>query len=491
MKKHIEALLFGLMMALAFGVVTMDPVVAFVVFGLFQIMPFVKLPAGILGEGAAGTETEDPETEDEEVTLKSLQEMIASFNAKSKEIDEAQVKLIAEVKKLSEGDEETEAIKTLKTEIKALKDGTTSVQEILIKQGELLAKLSSGTVGPAKNETLLDVIEKQWSENKEKISAMKEKSGRSISFEIPLDLISKATVVTADVAGSTASQVVPGIGQQPFRRIFVESLFAAATITEGNNRGVITYTDQDTLVRGANNIISCAAFPESSIDWIEQNCKIEKIGDSIKICIDAMEDFAFIESEVRNFLAKNVELKTDSQYLLGTGVTPQIKGVDSVAATWAAGDFALAIQVPTIYDVISTGVTQVSNAGQNNFYIPNWTIMNPTDVELMRLTKDENNNYIMPPFADLSQFSIRGTGIIESPLVVVNTLYIGDFTKGVSYTRRALTVEMANMNEDDFDKDLVTLKASVRKALVIRNIHSDAFLKVDSISAAITALTKV
>ena len=480
------SLLFGSLMALALVAVTGVPAVGIVVLGLYSLMPFVKLPKGILGAGAAGAGEEE---EEEEVTLKSLQELIEKFNAKNAEITKKQGELDAAVKKLAAGEEETAAIKALKAEIKTLSEGNTSMQSILIKQGEMLTKLS--TAVPQKSEgTFMDVMRKQWDDNKEKLAGMKAGEVKSISFEVPLDLVQKATVVNADVQNSTASQVIPGIGQQPYRRIFVESLFAAATISEANNRGVITYTDQDTLVRGANNIISCDAFPESSINWIEQNCKIEKIGDSIKVCIDAMEDFAFIESEVRNFLAKNVELKTDQQYLLGTGVSPQIKGVDSVAATWAAGAFALSIQSPTVYDVISTGVTQVSNAGQNNFYTPNWTLMNPTDVEFMRLTKDQNDNYIMPPFADLSQFSIRGTKIVETPLVVQNTLYIGDFTKGVSYTRRSLTVEMANMNEDDFDKDLVTLKASVRKALVIRNVHANAFLKVDDIAQAITDLTK-
>jgi HK97 family phage major capsid protein len=116
--------------------------------------------------------------------------------------------------------------------------------------------------------------------------------------------------------------------------------------------------------------------------------------------------------------------------------------------------------------------------------------MHPDDVEEMRLTKDANGNYIIPPFADLSTFSIRGTKIIESTLVPQNQMYIGDFSFGTVYTSRNLMLEIANQHGTDFLSDILRMKATSRKALVIRNVHAGAFLHVASISQAITDLTK-
>ncbi len=49
---------------------------------------------------------------------------------------------------------------------------------------------------------------------------------------------------------------------------------------------------------------------------------------------------------------------------------------------------------------------------------------------------------------------------------------------------------MANQHASDFTSDFITIKATLRKALVIRNVWANAFLKVADIAAAKAALAK-
>ena len=49
---------------------------------------------------------------------------------------------------------------------------------------------------------------------------------------------------------------------------------------------------------------------------------------------------------------------------------------------------------------------------------------------------------------------------------------------------------MATQHGTDFLSDTIRLRATLRKAFVIRNVHANAFLKVADIDASKTALTK-
>jgi len=415
-----------------------------------------------------------------------LKALIEDFNAKNEAIAEKQTALETAM----EAKDNTEAIDSIKEELEGLKQASIKANEVILKQGELLGKANLNVdKAPVARKTFTDKINDAIEEAGTKWDQFKNGEISALTLEVKDALNTKGTIDIDDLQNSTLSQRMDGIGKKPVRNIVIEPLFRGETVGD-NSRGEITYTDQDTLTRNAATVDRCVAVPESDINWIEQSCPIRKIGDSIPICKDAIEDVSMLEAEARNFLLENVALELDNQLLLGDGTGTNLKGIDSVAPNWVAGSFALAIPTPSVYDVISTGVTQIKVAGQGSFYQPNVTLMHPEDVEEMRLTKDGEGNYIIPPFADLSTFTIRGTRIIETTLVPTNQAYIGDFNFGTVWTSRNLMLEVANQHGTDFLADIIRLKATTRKALVIRNVHAAAFLHVADIAAAITALTK-
>jgi HK97 family phage major capsid protein len=391
-----------------------------------------------------------------------FEETINSINEKAKEIREA-----------VNSKASTEEVEGLKNELKALKE----VAEV---QGNELSKIK--TTAEESTESFADGFKRLWKENADKIKSVKSGSSKGTG-ELSLK------VSSADVQNSTLAYSIDGIGKQPVKRIFLDELFNQGQIG-ADSGGIVRYWDQDTLSRNADNVAECGVIPESSINWIEQTCPIEKIADSIPVCAEAIEDFSFIESEVRNFLLENVLLKNDSQILLGTGVSPQYKGIDSVAQSWAAGSFANAIASPTIFDVIKTAKTQVENSGQNNLYMPNVVLMNPTDYTLMMLEKDGEGQYLFPMYMSQAELVVDGMRVIPNQLVTQNTLYVMDSTKGTVYNHRGLAIDMATQHGTDFLSDTIRLRATLRKAFVIRNVHANAFLKVADIDASKTALTK-
>ena len=369
--------------------------------------------------------------------------------------------------------QESISAKASSEDVDALKNELNELKEIATAQGEALSKFKS--LEEKKNDKPLsfsEAIKNAITENIEKIKSVKKGEARGTGA------IAVKEVSSADVIDSTASYYISGIGKQPVRRVFLDGLFAQGSVgTESG--GTITYWDQNTLSRNAANVAECGEIPESDIDWKEYSVTPTKVADSIPVCNEAMEDYAFIESEVKNFLLENVLLQNDVNILAG---------VDTAAQTWVAGAFATSINGATIYDVIKIGKTQIENSGQNNMYQPNVVLMNPTDHTAMLLSKDADNQYLFPTFMSGSETMIDGMMIISTPLVTQDEMYIMDSSKGTIYNFRGLSLDYASEHADDFLHDRIRLRATLRKAFVVRNVNANAFLKVDSISAAITAL---
>ena len=386
---------------------------------------------------------------------KTIEEINSQIEAKNQEITDA-----------IESKASNESVKGLTDELENLK-------EVAKTQGEALANLKTANE-EAKPLTFSDAIKNAWAKSKDKIESLK-LGNASGTGEIVVK-----EVTSADVIDSTASYYVAGIGKQPVRRIFLDSLFAHGRVGSESG-GTITYWDQNTLTRSAENVAECGTIPESDIDWKEYSVSFTKVADSIPICAEAMEDYAFIESEVRNFLLENVLLQNDANILTA---------IDTASQTWVAGAFATAIPTPSLYDVIKVGKTQIENSGQNNSYQPNVVLMNPTDYTAMMLSKDADGNYLFPTFMSQNAMMVDGMQIITTPLVTQNELYIMDSSKGTIYDYRDLSLDMASEHADDFLHDRIRLRATLRKAVVIRNVNANAFLHCASISAGITALTQ-
>ena len=105
----------------------------------------------------------------------------------------------------------------------------------------------------------------------------------------------------------------------------------------------------------------------------------------------------------------------------------------------------------------------------------------------MKLKKDANENYIMPPFVSRSGQEVSGMVIIEDNHVVANTMIVGDTRYAKMYQRAGLTVSRGEIDKQ-FVEDMLTLKVRKRLAFLVREVDKTGFRKVISISGALTTL---
>jgi len=399
----------------------------------------------------------------------SPEEQAKAFN----EINENNIEYIKELKENSVSKEElTEAITAKNAEVQAQ-------YTVLVKTMNTLASkiAKQGIIEDGKPATIKSVV----SEKFEAIKGLKDNAPGSAQ-----EVTIKADTSTASIQNNEGAYDVAGVGQLATRTLAMESLFATTTVTGPNVNKTIRYYDWDeaTIVRAADMVAECAQFPESTASWKRNSLEIQKVGDTLPVCEEFFEDESMFAGELEFFLRTNVALKVDDQLINGDGTGNNLKGLIASATTYVPA--AAGIPSPTIYDLIVKVKAAITATGGSK-YMPNFVLMNNEDICAMDLSKDGNNNYIMPPFVSRDGETVKGLRVIEDNAIPANQLVVGDANYGRIYSAAGLTMSRGTIDKQ-FVEDAMTLKVRRRLALLIREADKTGFYHVADIDAALVTL---
>lgn len=266
--------------------------------------------------------------------------------------------------------------------------------------------------------------------------------------------------------------------RQPFMRELVRIL------TTDNM--YIAWAEQKNADPGvAGMVLEGALKPQTDFDIVEATAKVEKIAVWIKVSKEALADIKFLQGEINTELRELVALKLDEQILSGDGTSPNLRGILTVAPTFAAvSTMALLVPTPNRFDVMVAAVAQIAAAN----FVADTIVVNPADYYAMQLVKDAEGRYLLPPFSSADGMTIAGLRVVANNGVAVGTFLVGDFKKATLAIREDVNIQIGYVN-DDFIRNLVTILAEMRAVLYVKSNWLNAFVK-GSFSTAITALTK-
>lgn len=361
----------------------------------------------------------------------------------------------------------------VKEATKAVEEKAAKLEEILKVQGIAINELKQGGSENAK-QTLVQVVEKEM----EGLKASTKK-GKDHEFVI------KADTLRAAIGDNAAALDVPGIGQLATRKLSVYDLFRKVPVPKDRN-GVIRYVDwdADTTVRAAAAIAENGSFPSSTAKWQTYTLSLEKVGDSIPMSEEFLYDAALFAAELKNFLDVNIALKVDTDLISANGSSPNIKGILAQIDAYTAA--ASGIADASIYDLI-VKLREAISKPYGSKYNPNVILMNISDINAMKLKKDANNTYILPPFYDKNGNVVDGISVVECNAITANQAVVGDSRYGAIYEEPGVTVT-TGFATGDFESDMMTIKARRRLNLLIRNCDKTGWLKVTDIADALTTL---
>lgn len=301
-----------------------------------------------------------------------------------------------------------------------------------------------------------------------------------------LSLTTSAKAVTAaSIENDTMAYRDAEIGKIQRGQEWMRNLFNVVNLGR-NTHGTVSWYEQNSITDNSEMIAEANA-PTTASDqsWIEKTLSGKRIGAFTKISRDQLKDVDFVESEVRDIVMKSMRLKENDQLYKGSGQGNNIEGIYTKAP--AFDTTGVVVDEANLFDLINKGKTQIRTASKDGFF-PNNVVLNPEDVDVIRLAKDSQGRYLFPEWAMNGMNVLAGMGLTENSLADVNTLLMGDFNYGTVYVWDGLGIEMG-YEGSDFKDGLITVVAYERLNLRVKSTDTNAFLKVADIADVLATIT--
>ena len=194
-------------------------------------------------------------------------------------------------------------------------------------------------------------------------------------------------------------------------------------------------------------------------------------------------------SKIASYMKESSELVEDAPWLAdainGRGMYQHELVVENYLLTTLAGTTGIGTSSELTADGIFKAMMKVQN---DSGFAADAIVINPNDYQTLRLAKDANyqyygGGYFYGPYgqnaAIAEQPPLWGCRTVVTSAVAQGTCIVGAFRMGGSIVRKSgVTVDIANTNEDDFIKNLITILIEERLALAIR--RPKAFVMIEA-----------
>lgn len=202
---------------------------------------------------------------------------------------------------------------------------------------------------------------------------------------------------------------------------------------------------------------------------------LSKIAALTKLADEMVEDYGFVADWINNQLIYELSVAEEDQLLNGDGTGSNVTGLlnRDIQKHDASGD---------VFDGLYEAIQKVPLATN---LTADGLLINPADYGKLRLTKDGNGQYIAGgPFQGqygnggiMIEPPVWGLRTVVTQAVAEGTAVVGAFRQGATVLRKGgLRVDSTNTNVDDFEHNLVTLRAEERVGLMVP--LPDAFVEV-------------
>jgi HK97 family phage major capsid protein len=207
--------------------------------------------------------------------------------------------------------------------------------------------------------------------------------------------------------------------------------------------------------------------PQSGVQYTEYVSPVRTIAHFAKVSRQMAQDVPFIMTTIEQKLSLGVSLKEDKEILYGDNTAGHLWGImpqaTKEASFWTPPGTGNTFNSIDELNIASTHI-------ENQFYFPNAIILNPTDEAKIEMLKTSFGSYVLSdrsPRADGVQ-TLWGLPIVTTPNMTVGDFLVGAFPGQCAlFDRETVTVEIAFQNEDDFLRNLITLRAEERVAFAV------------------------
>jgi HK97 family phage major capsid protein len=203
--------------------------------------------------------------------------------------------------------------------------------------------------------------------------------------------------------------------------------------------------------------------PQAGLTYDMQTAAVRTIPAYMKTSAQLWEDYAAFQSWIDARLLYSLSVAEELQLINGNGVAPNLQGLllvaINVATVAGAGGVAL-------LDNLAAGVAATFGRG----YIVDGIVVNPGDWgKALTVKTAVGGAYLIGEPSDMTpQFSLWGIPVVLSAGMPSGSYIVGQFNPNCQiFDRSAAAVEVSEQNQDDFVKNLITVRAEERLAFAI------------------------
>lgn len=389
-------------------------------------------------------------------------EQLKQVNASVKELTEktlpAAENALKEAKKAGELSEKTKnEVDKLLTDLNTMRDTQNKLQTELGEAEQLFARIGNGgNQAPTRNRAGdLVIANDSIIEFSNSVVA-----GRRLAIDVPRAALTSFAVNPVD--GTT--QIITN----PNQRLTVRDLLAPGD-TESN---AVAYLRETLFENNAAPVAENTTKPYSNIEFEEVLSGVKTVAHLMKIAKQTLDDLPQLRSIINGRLLNGLKRVEDTQLLFGSGVGNNLHGIYPQAQAFA--NPSTKTTPSNSLDIMRLAMLQVTlaelSATGHVMHDIDWT-----DIELI---KDANTKgYLFSnPFGTL-EARLWGLPVAQTNQAgMLGNFLTGSFADAAQiFDREDANVVVSTENADDFEKNMVSVRAEERLTLTV--YRPQAFVK--------------
>jgi HK97 family phage major capsid protein len=389
------------------------------------------------------TPTPEAELKALAVDLKKATDEVKVFAEKSQ----------TEMKNLGKVTEETKASadKAL-TEMNALGARVTEIEQKMARKGSSPSQPETKTIGEM-------VLESESFKALLNSSSKRGQANASIDLKAVVNLTTGTGTVgsTASVATSLIAPDRQGMIMLPQRRFVVRDLITPGE-TNSNN---IEYARQTAVQLMAAPVAETAAKPQSDMTFDLRSAPVRTIAHYMKASRQILDDAPQLRSVIDGNLRYGLSYVEENQLLLGDGTGQNILGIVPQATAYSG---AFAVTGETAIDRLRLATLQATLA----LFPATGIVLHTTDWAKIEMIKDGMGRYLVGDPQGVIAPRLWGLPVVNTQSMTVNNFLVGAFRLGAQiFDRMAIEVLLSTEDQDNFVKNMVTIRAEERLALAV------------------------
>lgn len=255
-------------------------------------------------------------------------------------------------------------------------------------------------------------------------------------------------------------QTMSGIVGGAFRQLRIKDIIPGG-MASGNT---IHYTRELTFTNNAAETAEAGQKPESVLTFEGVDSPVRTIAHTIKVSKQVLDDAPALQSYIDRRMRYGVEIRLENQIVNGNGTSPNLSGIlasgNFTSLTAATADNAFDFANRAKYKVIESD------------YMADYFLINPADWGALERIKATGGEYV----GNYNAVGYLNNGLVPTlwglPVIASNTVPSGTLIALSSdatmfWDRQQTTVEIFNQNEDDVEKNLLTVRGECRGAFSV------------------------